>query len=249
MSARRIRHIVVVTAIASFGAILWRAFPAEAVEDGTTCGVSDVEYDVVANVAVRNTILGTANGVYPLGSGKLTLRIDHEAVQLMSYELANRLTVQARIGVVSATVVTASHTSTARDPCLGSAQGTLRANTLTWSSSVAGYRSDGTEDCSGAMCGRFGAPSSGTSPFHDASVAVTFNPFTFSPDGSTFTMPYALVSKSSSPRQTTYIALSGRRVKKSCTTSAPACARGVAPTSESTSGSPPSSTAGSRTAR
>ena len=31
-----------------------------------------------------------------------------------------------------------------------------------------------------------------------------------------FTMPYALLSKSESPRQTTYLALSGRRVRRTC---------------------------------
>jgi hypothetical protein len=134
----------------------------------------------------------------------------------------NHLTVQAKVATISTTVVTSSRTSTAADACRGSAQGTLHDATLTWNSKVSGYHSDGTLECSGAMCGRFGAPPTGTSPFHDAPAAMTFNPFTFSVDGSTFTMPYTLVSKSSSPRQTTYMALSGRRVAQSCGAHAPA---------------------------
>jgi hypothetical protein len=190
-----------------------------AAEEGA-CPVSDVEYNVVTSVVIKNTVFGAANGVYPMGSGKITLRIAEQAglasVKLMSYELANRLTVDARVAMLSTKVVTASHTSTAHDACAGSAQGTLHDGTLTWNSKVSGYRSDGTMECSGSMCGKFGAPPGGTSPFHDAPPAMKFSPFSFSPDRATFTMPYILASKSDSPRQTTYLALSGRRAKQSC---------------------------------
>jgi hypothetical protein len=157
-----------------------------------------------------------------MGSGEITLRIaEHpgvESVKLMSYDMTNRLTVSARFAMLSTKVVTASHTSAAHDACDGSAQGTLHDGTLTWSSKVSGYRSDGTMECSGSMCGKFGAPPDGVSPFHDTPVAMRFSPFNFSPDGSTFTMPYMLVSKSDSPKQTTYLALSGRRVRHACAT-------------------------------
>jgi hypothetical protein len=220
ISTRRLRHLIVVAVAAALGAVLMgNVQPARAAEDNA-CLVSDVEYDVAASVVVRNTPFGAANGVYAMGSGKITLRIadqpGHEAVKLMSYELVNRLTVDAKVAMLSTRVVTASRTSTARDACEGSAQGTLRDGTLTWDSKVTGYRSDGTMECSGSMCGKFGAPPEGTSPFHDAPAAIRFSPFTFSADGSTFTMPYTLVSSSDSPRQTTYLGLSGRRVKRFC---------------------------------
>ena len=172
-------------------------------------------------------MFGAANGVYPLGTGKLTLRVERDAVRLMSYDLVNLLTVKASVLMVSTTVVTASHTSTARDACRGSAQGALHDGLLTWNSPVSGYHSEGTQECSGSMCGKFGAPPPGTSPFHDAPSALTFGAFTFSPDGSTFTMPYMFVSRSSSPQQTTYMALSGRRLKQSCAT-ASSCATAMA---------------------
>ena len=78
--------------------------------------------------------------------------------------------------------------------------------------------------CSGSMCGKFGAPPSGTSPIDDAPVGVTFKPFAFSPDRSTFTMPYTLLNKSTSPSQTTYLALAGRRVGQTCATEVAAAA-------------------------
>jgi hypothetical protein len=221
--ARHLHHLVVATMAAICVVIASSAGPAEAEEDGS-CRASDEEYSVVASVAIRNTLLGAANGVYPMGSGKLTIHLDDHAVKLTSYNLTNQLTVRAKVAMLSATVVTASRTSTAGDCCHGSAHGTLSSDTLTWNSTVSGYHSEGSLTCSGSMCGTFGAPPSGTSTLHDTPGPITFNPFTFSPDGSTFTMPYVLVSQSSSPRQKTYLALSGRRVRRTCGVAAvPTC--------------------------
>jgi hypothetical protein len=219
-SAERLCHLAVATAVVSLGAVVAGTGQPAGAAEGDACPVSDVEYNVVANIFIKNTVFGAANGVYSLGSGKMTLRIaaqpGHEAVKLMSYELVNRLTVDAKVAMLSTTVVTASHTSAARDACDGSAQGTLHDSTLTWNSKVSGYHSDGTMDCSGSMCGKFGAPPKGVSPFHDAPLALRFSPFSFSPDRSTFTMPYTFVSKSDSPKEATYLALSGRRVTQLC---------------------------------
>jgi hypothetical protein len=185
------------------------------------CPVSDVEYRVLSSVAVRNTLFGAANGVYPLGAGLLTLRFDKDDVHLMSYEISNHLSVKASVALLSMTVVTTSHTTTASDACSGSAHGTLHNGVLEWVSGVAGYHSDGSQECTGSMCGKFGAPPSAATPYHDTPVALRFNPFHLSDDRSTFTMDYVLVSKSNSPRQTTYMALSGRRVRQTCAPSAP----------------------------
>jgi hypothetical protein len=235
-SAWRLRHFVALTTMGTLGAFIIRAAPLAQSAEDEGCLVAEVEYNILANVAIRNTVFGAANGVYPMGSGKLTLRIEHGAVKLMSYELVNRLTVRAKVAMLSTTVVTTSRTSTVSDGCSGSAQGTLRDGILTWSGRVSGYHSEGTQACSGSMCGSFGAPPLGESPLHDEPAAVTFNPFTFSADGSTFTMPYMLVSKSSSPRETSYLALSGRRIRQSC--GAPttvACSHGVTGAASSSS--------------
>jgi len=191
---------------------------------GNDCPISDVEYAVNASVLVKDTPFGAANGIYPLGSGRMRLRIDGEhgqqSVKMMSYDVSNRMTVEAKVAMLSTKVVTTSRTSTARDTCDGSAQGTLHDGTLTWNSKVAGYRSDGTMECSGSMCGKFGAPPKGTSPFHDAPPSITWNAFSFSSDLSSFSMPYTLVSKSDSPSQTTYLTLTGHRVSESCSVAA-----------------------------
>jgi hypothetical protein len=225
MRPSMLRQLVTAASFVVFGGLIASTSETAAAAEDNACPVSDVEYAVSANVMVTNTPFGAANGLYSLGSGKIRLRVQgqpHEAetVKLMSYELQNRLTVEAKVAMVSTKVVTTSRTSTAGDVCDGSAQGTLRDGTLTWSTKVKGYHSDGTMECSGSMCGKFGAPPKGTSPLHDVPPGLTFNAFTFSPDHATFTMPYTLVSKSDSPSQTTYLTLSGRRVNEWC--SAPA---------------------------
>jgi hypothetical protein len=226
---RHLCRISVVTAVATLGVVSETAKPANATED-TACQAYDDEYNVVASLIIKNTPFGAANGKYQLGTGNMTLRIEgqagHEAVKLMAYDLANRFTVDARVAMFSTKVVTVSHTSTFVNPCLGSAQGTLHDRILTWTSKVTGYHSEGTMECSGSMCGSFGAPPSGTSPLHDTPTALVFSPFTLSADGTTFTMPYTLVSRSDSPKQTTYLALSGRRTKRVCAApAAAACSR------------------------
>jgi hypothetical protein len=217
---KRLRSLAIAAISITAAVFLAGMSPPVGAAEESACPVFDVEYNVTASVVIKNTVFGAANGMYPMGSGKITLRIAEQAglasVKLMSYELTNQLTVDARVVMLSTKVVTASHTSAARDACDGSAQGTLHNGILTWNSRVLGYRSDGTMECSGSMCGKFGAPPNGTSPYHDTPLAMKFSPFSFSPDRVTFTMPYILASKSDSPKQTTYMALSGRRAKQLC---------------------------------
>ncbi len=101
------------------------------------------------------------------------------------------------------------------------AEGTLVGNTLTWTSQIRGYRTDGTLQCAGDMCGNFGAPPRGQSPIVPPENAVKLTPFRFSSDAKTFTMDYALLSTSSSPKQKTLLALSGRELSRKCVTAKP----------------------------
>jgi hypothetical protein len=192
------------------------------------CSVSDVDYTVVGRLLLKDTQFGAANGVYPLGAGKVRLRFEKGTrgevrdAKLMSFDLDNHLTVSASFALWSTKVVTESHTSVV-NACDGAAHGTLNNGDVVWSTKVDGYHSDGTLDCSGNVCGKFGAPPAGSSPLHEAPAAVAFKPFHFSPDGHTFSMEYTQVSHSDSPRQTGYLALSGRETKRSCVTQIAAC--------------------------
>ena len=216
------RYLVGATTVAVIAALSFCTPQPAARAADTGCRFSDDEYRVVESVWVADTVLGAADGVYPLGSGTMRLRVEERPgprpVKLMSYEFASRLTVEARIPILSTTVVTESRASAGPDSLEGVAEGTLHDGTLTWSTVIAGYHSEGTIACSGMMCGTFGAPPRGRSPIPNAASSMRFDAFTFSADRTTFTMPYMLVSRSTSPRQSTYMAMSGRRVRHLCAT-------------------------------
>jgi hypothetical protein len=191
------------------------------------CAVTDVDYQVTGRLLIKDTQFGAADGVYPLGAGKVRLRFDAggEArpaqAKLMSYELDNHLTVKASFSLWSTKVVTDTRT-TVPATCEGAAKGVLRSDNLVWATAVDGYHSDGKLECEGNVCGKFGAPPKGESPVHEAPV-VTFSPFHFAPDGKTFTMDYAKLSHTDSPRQTTYLSLAGRETSRACVTRPDAC--------------------------
>jgi len=62
----------------------------------------------------------------------------------------------------------------------------------------------------------FGAPPKGTSPVHVGPNAVELEPFAFDVDLTTFTMPYTLVSETETPKQRSFVALSGRATQRTC---------------------------------
>jgi len=190
------------------------------VEAETDCSVADVDYTVVGNLLIKDTQFGAANGVYRMGDGHLRLRLQGGAdaapkkAELITYELQNRFTVKASFAAWSTSVETQTRTTVA-SACAGAAQGTFDHGEVVWGTPVSGYHSDGTLACTGNVCGKFGAPPAGSSPLHEA-ASVKFSPFHFSPDGKTFTMDYTHVSHSDSPKQTSYLSLSGRETKRVC---------------------------------
>jgi hypothetical protein len=194
-----------------------------------SCTVSDVDYTIVGNLFVKDTQFGAANGQYPLGAGKMSVRFESGSngtpthVKLMSYELDNHLTIKASFALWWTRVETRSRTFTANTPD-GAAQGELKGTDLVWSTPIAGYHSDGSMECEGNVCGNYGAPPPGSSALHEAFTDVVFKPFHFSPDGKTFTMEFSKVSHSDSPKQTNFVSLSGRETKRVCVLKAPASA-------------------------
>jgi hypothetical protein len=194
-------------------------------EGDDQCAVLDVDYITAGNLLVKDTPFGAGDGVYRLGTGKMRVRFEirpnRAEAKLMSYEVDNHLTIKASFALWSTTVETRSRTVVA-NTCEGAARGELAGGDIVWSTPVAGYRSDGTIECEGNACGKFGAPPPGASALHEADDVV-FKPFHFSPDGKTFTMNYAKVSHSESPKQTNYLGLSGRETKRVCVIQPPAC--------------------------
>jgi hypothetical protein len=184
------------------------------------CEAQEVEYTLTARLYVADTPMGAGDGTYEVGPGRLVLRIDggdsrSARVELRSYEMRERFAVVSRAAFWKTTVVTDA-VGAAGPAAQAVADGTLSGSTLTWTSQVRGYRTDGTLDCTGDMCGSFGAPPAGQSRITPPPGVVKLTPFRFSPDSKTFTMDHALLSSSSSPKQRTFISISGREVGRTC---------------------------------
>jgi hypothetical protein len=192
------------------------------------CAAWQIEYLLHARVKISDTTLGAGDGLFPNGPGKVVLRFEDRGgqpggkVKLLDYQMKDNFTVVSHALLFSASVTADSVTRTTPGSCGVAAQGSLDGRNLRWNSVWNGMRTDGSLICSGALCGKFGAPPAGRSPLHVAPHPVSFTPFEYAPDFKTFRAGYAIVSQQSSPSQTSRIALSGREVQRSCVP-APAC--------------------------
>jgi hypothetical protein len=164
--------------------------------------------------------MGAGDGDYPVGPGRLAIRFDNAGgvpsghARLVAYDMREAFTVTSSVLVVKTTVTVATTTRATPNACGSAAEGAFAGRTLTWATPVRGYRSDGTLTCDGVMCGKLGAPPSGTSPLHVGPIDVRFAPFQYAADGRSFTMPRTFVTSSDSPRQTAYIDLRAHETRR-----------------------------------
>jgi hypothetical protein len=211
-------------AAAASASLLVALAPSPASADAPpACDGWEVEYTLASRVQVSDTAMGAGDGTYDAGPGRLVLRFEDRGGQPGGRVRMTKLAMHHHFSVVARMVFTTTVTTDAdaQAACPTLADGTLNDHTLAWSGNVCGYRSDGTLTCEGSMCGKFGAPPSGQSPFHMGPDAVTFKSLEFAPDMKTFKMPFSLVSQSESPKQKTALALSGREVRRTCIPPAP----------------------------
>ncbi len=187
-----------------------------------SCDAWQMEYKLSGRLRLDDTPMGAGDGIYNIGPGKLALRFDNRSgepggrVQMLSYEMHDHFVVVSKVIFWKTTVTTDTHTSVATNACGVAARGVLSGRTVGWSSKVTGYRTDGTLDCDGSMCGKFGAPPPGKSQLHLGPSDVQFKPLKLSKDGKTFTMAETFVSRSDMPKQSAYIALAGREISRKC---------------------------------
>lgn len=206
------------------GVILAAALaPRAAVADDPPCDAWEVDYNLTGILAVRDTPMGAANADHPVGPGTMTLRFENATgpgdgpAKLLSFSIKEFFT-----GVYFSTKITTDITSTAIPTATCSAaEGTLARAKLTWGSKVRGFKIDGTLTCEGPMCGKFGGPPAGKSDYHNGPNDVQFQPLEFGTDMKTFTMAASLVSSGDSPKQSTYLAMAGREIKRTCVRAKP----------------------------
>lgn len=189
---------------------------------GPPCGSWEIDYALRANLKLTDTPLGQGDGVVQIGPGRVVLRFEDKggkpggAVTMRRYEMRDHFTVKTRTLFWKTTVVNDTQTRASPDGKGVAASGGLGENRIAWSTPVRGYRVDGTITCEGALCGKFGAPPSGTTPIHIGPNPVKFSPFTLSPDLRTLSMPYTFVTKTDVPKQTSYIELFGSESRRQC---------------------------------
>jgi hypothetical protein len=208
--------------ILALGAILAGSMPAHAAPTAPNelpCGVADVEYDLAATLAITDTVMGAGDGVHHIGPGRVVVRFDDRSgvrrASLLSYDLHESFTVVSSV-LFWATRVKSDLQLRASPGTASVANGTMVGHDLRWDGRASGMRTDGTLQCEGAMCGKFGAPSSGTTEVHEGPSSIQLEPFQFSADQKTFAMPFAVISKSDSPRERTLLSIAGRQVQRAC---------------------------------
>jgi hypothetical protein len=186
------------------------------------CNTWDVEYALAAQLRISDTKMRAGDGIHNIGPGRLVLHFDNVngqpggSVRVITYEMADHFTVHAQMFGASTTVLNETETRATPSVCGGSAEGTFREGVVRWSTPWNGIHRDGRVECSGSMCGKMGAPPGGPSELHTSPHAATFESFEYGPDGKTFQMDCAMIEQSSSPRQASSIALSGRETRRAC---------------------------------
>ncbi|HEX4513866.1 MAG TPA: hypothetical protein VH054_10030 [Polyangiaceae bacterium] len=198
--------------------------PTRAAADETPppCNTWEVEYTLAAQVELSDTAMGAGDGVHAIGPGALVLHFDnvHGApggnAKLMTYDMTDQFTVNAKVVGIGTSVVNDTHTKTTPNICGVAAQGMLDGRVLRWGTLWNGIHTDGHLTCSGSMCGRMGAPPAGQSEVHTPAHPAVFKPFEYAPDLKTFHMDYSVTAKSTNPSQTSKITFNGRESKRSC---------------------------------
>jgi hypothetical protein len=184
--------------------------------DGPACSAWEVEYTTTGSLRLADTMMGAADGVYPIGPGKAVVRFDDQGGQpggharMTTFTMHKHLSITSKALFMNATVVTDTNSHGE------GVEGTLNDHTLAWSGAIQAYRTDGTQTCDGSLCGKFGAPPQGVSEVHMGPRVVQPAPFKYGADMKTFTMAETMTSQSESPKQTTYEAISGREMKRTC---------------------------------
>jgi hypothetical protein len=208
--------------------------PTDATADDppATCGGWDVEYNLSARLELDDTPMGEGDGVYTIGPGHAVLRFEDRdgqpggTVNMISYSMREHFVIKSKTLFWTTTVTTDTKTRATPDVCSSAAEGTLTDHTLVWKTPVRGYRTDGTLECDGSLCGKFGAPPPGKTELHIGPGPVPFRSFDFAADRTTFAMAKTQVSKTEMPKQTGFLALAGRETKRTCVQAKP-CAAGA----------------------
>lgn len=196
--------------------------PRRAAAAPQVCAGTEVHYHLRGQLRLDHTPLNAGNGVYRVGPGELVLRFEPARggvgrVDMLRYRLATNYSFTVSLIGMRTTVVVRA-TARAEPASSGVvASGRVEEGTLTWSTPVRAYRTDGTLTCSGAMCGRFGLPPAGQTRFSDGPAPVHFKPFKFRlGDRRSFSMESTELPRMRRLGAHVALALAGRAWRRRC---------------------------------
>jgi hypothetical protein len=190
------------------------------------CAATDVEYALTGTVRLTDTPYNLANGAHKVGPGSIVLRYEPAGrVTIRAYSMRQAFTIVVSAFFSQITIVANTTTHATPDACGIVAEGVRKGSTIEWLTHVRSVLTEGTLHCSGKYCGSFGAPVPGTSKVRIGPANMRVRLFELASDGRTFTMPFTFGTKTESPKQTSFLALTGREVKRTCVPSAPRCSR------------------------
>jgi hypothetical protein len=191
-------------------------------EDAAPCNAFEIEYTLAANLTLRDTPMGEGNGTYTIGPGQVVLRFENRggapggAVQMLGYSMREYFVINSKTLFWTTSVTTDTNTASTPNKCAVTAEGVVSGRTLSWRTPLRGYHTDGTLNCQGSLCGKFGAPPPGQSELHIPPGPVLFGAFELSADTKTFTMSPTQVAKTEMPKQTSFLGLAGRETRRTC---------------------------------
>lgn len=190
------------------------------------CAELDVEYALAGTLRLADTPYNLANGSHKVGPGTMVLRYEPNGrVTIRSYSMQQSFTIVIHAFFSTMTVTASTMTRAAPNAAGVIAEGILKNGEIQWTSRARSVRTDGQLFCSGTYCGSFGAPAPGKSTVKVGPEDALVRPFSLSSNGRSFTMPFTLATRTESPKQTSFLALTGREVRRTCAATAPLSSR------------------------
>jgi len=191
-----------------------------------SCAELEVEYALAGTLRLADTPYNLANGAHKVGPGTMVLRYEPSGrVTIRSYSMEQSFSIVIRAFVSTMTITASTITRAAPDAAGVVAEGVLKDGRIEWTTRARSVRTDGSLNCSGRYCGSFGAPALGRSVVKVGPEDALVRPFALSNDGRSFTMPFTLATRTEAPKQTSFLALTGREVRRTCVAKAPLSSR------------------------
>jgi hypothetical protein len=192
-----------------------------------------VDYETIPGTALKlaNTPYGAADGTYAIGPGTMQMRYADQqgapapgAADLLGFQLTTKFVVKTTAVGFAMRIATDGTVSLTPDACGVIARGELADDQVTWTELARGYRSTGTAQCSGVLCGKFGSPPSGRSkmsrPIHPVKLRTT----QLRNGVSRLSIGFFEVERQAKPSQTVYLRVEARETGRRCVVTPPCAA-------------------------